>query len=117
MAGKLEVQPISAANKRTNLSTINAKKDTSQTRKKNQDSNEEVGTADNSNAHSKSRKKSKSKELINKNISQNIKKFMEKKKITEHKMKSLEQTQENYKQQQRKDNLLLLREFGKKHFR
>ena len=29
MAGKLEVQPTSAANKRTNLSTINAKKDTS----------------------------------------------------------------------------------------
>lgn len=29
MAGKLEVQPISTANKRTNLSTINVKRDTS----------------------------------------------------------------------------------------
>ena len=106
MKGKLDVQPISAANKRTNLSTINVKKDTSQTRKKNQDSKEEIGES--SNAHSKSRRKSKSKDHVNKSISQNIKKYTEKKKLNEQKLKSLEQTIEHQRQEKRIENLMQL---------
>lgn len=114
MAGKLEVQPISAANKRTNLSTINVKKDTSQPRKKNHDSNEEIAAVDQSNAQSKSRKR---KENINKSISSNIKKFIEKKKIAELKLKSLEQTIEHQRVEKIKVNLKHLNEFAKSHLR
>lgn len=118
MAGKLEVQPISTANKRTNLSTINVKRDTSQTRKKNQDSKDEINAAgDQSNFQSKSRRKSKSKDNINKSISQNIKKFIKNKKHAEIKLKSLEQTIENQMQDRRKENLQHLRDFVKNKLR
>eukprot|EP00347_Sterkiella_histriomuscorum_P007962 403346899 len=127
MQGKIDIHPTSAANKKTNLSTINVKKDQLNHKPRKEflnmsaldggyqnikRSNQELLSDINNHNNRKSLSKDK-----NKNISQNIKKFMQRKKNAQQQMKSLEQTIENKKHQKIKENLKSLHLFAKQHFR